>query len=128
MGFEEKRSHFRRYFSEEERYLIEYKVAGKFFAKKEVALTLNLSASGLLFRATHITPVNTLLKVSLQLPHLKKTIPLQARVARIEPTHKEGIYNIAIHYIQILDADRALIDKFCTEQVPKKNSQTGKES
>lgn len=116
MGAEERRGYFRRQFSEDERYFIEFKPAGKFFSKSEVALTMNLSASGLLFRCNNMMTVNTLLKLSMTLPRVKKPISLQARVVRIEPAQREGMFNIAIFYTEISDADRMTIDQFCNEK------------
>jgi len=116
MGAEERRGYFRRQFSEDERYFLEFKPAGKFFSKSEVALTMNLSASGLLFRCNKIITVNTLLKLSMVLPRVKKAIPIQARVVRIEPAQREGMYNVAVFYTEISDADRFTIDQFCNEK------------
>lgn len=114
MGFEEKRGYIRRYFGSDERYFIEYKTHGKFFQRPQAALSLNLSASGLLFRAAKIIPVNTVLDVNLSLPHIKKPIPMLARVVRMEPTQREGMFDIAIFYTEISDSNRTLIDQFCT--------------
>lgn len=116
MGFEEKRQYQRRYFEESERYFIEYKPAGKFFAKTDVALTLNLSASGALFRATTLFATATVLKVKMTLPLHKKPIQMTAKVVRIEPTLREKIYNIALHFTEISDSDRALINQFCLDK------------
>ena len=116
MGHEEKRSYFRRTLEEESRYFIEYKPKGKFFASKEVALTLNLSASGLLFRSAKVIPVNTILRVSMTLPHVKNPIRIIARVVRIDATPREGMVNIALHFTEISDSNRSVINTFCTEK------------
>lgn len=116
----EKRVFQRRTLDESERYLIEYKEAGKFFQKKEVALTINVSASGLLFKSNTLIAINKQLSVDMNIPHLKKSIHLTAQVVRIDPSHRDGIYNIAVRFIQISEADRNLINQFCLEH--KENS------
>lgn len=116
MLFEEKRKYQRRYFGNDERYLIEFKLVGKLFQKFDVALTLNISASGLLFRSTKIFSVNTDLKIRLNLPRMKKPIQITARVVRVEPTQRDGIYDIAIFYTQITDQERTLLDQFCRDK------------
>ncbi|MBI1870895.1 MAG: PilZ domain-containing protein [Chlamydiae bacterium] len=120
MGFEERRKHFRRYFGEDERYFIEYKVLGKLIPKKEVALTLDLSAGGLLFRSADLIAVNSEIEFDLSLPHIKDPIHLKGRVVRVEPALKAGIYNIAVQYIEISENDRVAIDQFCTGKNPSK--------
>ncbi len=128
MGYEEKRGYVRRYFGADERYFIEHKVHGKFFQRPEAALTINLSASGLLFRSSKIIPVNTIIDVNLSLPHIKKPVQLVARVVRMEPTQRQGMFDIAIFYTEITDQNRSIIDQFCMDKKEQPKDSTEKET
>ena len=116
MGHEEKRAFFRRSFSEDERYLIEYKIGRGLFKKKTVALTINISAGGCLFRAHELIGVNTVMNIWLTLPGTDKPIPIEGKVVRVEPTLRDKIYHVAIHYTKITDLDQDLLNKFCKEE------------
>lgn len=119
MAIDEKRTGLRRNLTEEDRYLVEYKIAGKFFQKLEMALTLNISSTGLLFRSTKFIPSNTLLKMSMTLPRIKRQVQTLARVVRVEPTAKEGIFNVGVTFTEIPDADRQALDQYCQEKEKK---------
>ena len=112
MGIEQRR-HQRRRVKEEDRFLFLYKLKEKFLAKKTVALTLNMSASGLLFRASELIPLNTLLKGVLEVPPLKRKFKVDAKVVRVEPTHRDGIYDIAVYFTQINNDDQEMLNAFC---------------
>ena len=112
---QERRRSTRRDLSERERCPIEYKVAGGgFFQKAEVALTKNISASGLLFLSPSIYPLNTEIKAILTLPGAQKPIKIKGKIVRSEPTANPKRNSIAITYIEIKENDRGEIDKFCS--------------
>lgn len=95
----EKRLSERCLFKEEDRYLVEYKTHGRLFQKQEVALTMDVSNSGLLFRTSRFIPVNTTLSINLSLPN-QKPVHTLARVVRAEISLRQGMFDIAIHYLQ----------------------------
>ena len=100
MGIE-KRDYTRRYFSDKELLFFVYKLKDKLLGRKNVALTLNLSATGLLFRAADHLALNSILKGVLKIPNLKREIKLEAQVVRVDATDREGIYDIAVYFTKI---------------------------
>lgn len=112
---QERRRSTRRELSDRERCPIEYKiVGGGFFQKAEVALTRNISASGLLFLSSTMYPLNIVLKARLTLPGGHKPISIKGKIVRSEPTENPKRYSIAITFTEINEHDREEIDKFCS--------------
>jgi len=99
--------------------LIEYKKTKGLFHKWVIALTRNLSASGLLFRAQEIIDTNTILKIKLSLPDEKKPFHLIAKVVRINSTKRGDFFDIAIVFTQINPDDKIKLDQFCKEHENK---------
>ena len=120
----EKRAFQRRLFQEDERYMIEFALLPKkLFRKFEVALTINLSGSGLLFRYSKPLPHGSLMKLRLSLPNAKKPVKIVGRIVRVEPSSKRGIFNIAVQFKEISYEARKLIDDFCSEVKAQREEQ-----
>ena len=112
----EQRGFQRRFFQEDERYMIEFvTLPKKFLQKSEVALTLNLSGSGLLF--TYNRPVHhgSFMKIKLSIPKRKKPIKLVGKIVRVEPASRHGLFNIAVQFSEISYQDQKLVDEFCND-------------
>lgn len=109
-----KKSDRRKYKRLNAKFLFEYNASNKkkCFGKRYVALTENISASGLIFRSAYLFQIGSMLTGILEIPELRKKIDISGRVIRLEPTRKEDIYEVAIQYIEIDNADRELINEF----------------
>ncbi|MDP8217721.1 MAG: PilZ domain-containing protein [Candidatus Theseobacter exili] len=120
----EQRGFQRRFFQEDERYMIEFvTLPKKFLQKSEVALTLNLSGSGLLFMYNRPLHHGSLMKIKLSIPKRKKPIKLVGKVVRVEPARRHGLFNIAVQFSEITYENRNLIDEFCNDLKEQKKEQ-----
>lgn len=124
---QEQRKHTRRSFSEDERFLIEYKKTTGLFNRWQLALTRNLSASGLLFRSEELLHINTFLKIRVSIPSLKKPILANAKVVRIDSTKRSDLFDIALFFLEIDPSQQKLLDQFCKDQEEKHRNDPNKQ-
>ncbi|MDP3981687.1 MAG: PilZ domain-containing protein [Chlamydiota bacterium] len=106
---EERRSYPRKKISPNERYVFEYKLRKKLFAKKVVVLIENLSASGFLFFSNESIQTLAILSGDIEIPALTKKIKLEARVIRSGLDKRKNIFEIAVEFTKIREKDRELI-------------------
>lgn len=71
------------------------------------ALTENISASGLLFKNTKQIPIDTEIKIILDMPGLPpQTIEIEGKVVRIERIFSSSDFDIGIHFVEISETQR----------------------
>ncbi|MFH2145103.1 MAG: PilZ domain-containing protein [Candidatus Omnitrophota bacterium] len=94
---------------------VKYKIIQKevvFFEPELGILTKNLSAAGLLFKASEPLAPGTIVELSLMLPHQKNSIDCLARVTRIEDLELDTYYDVAIYFLDLSDAERSRLNRF----------------
>lgn len=93
---------------------VKYKITQKeviFFEPELGVLTKNLSAAGLLFKASeHLAP-GTIIELTLILPH-QNSINCLARVTRVEELELESYYDVAVYFLDLSDAERSRLNRF----------------
>lgn len=72
----------------------------------------NMSAGGILFVATQALPINAVVELLVDLPDGNSPIGCLARVVRVEVTAQEGIFNVAVCFLDLTGAQRLRLNKF----------------
>ncbi len=108
----------RRYVRLKEQCFIKFKVLPKrFLGKKEVALTKDISAAGILFSANRLIPIGTLLEVEIGIKGLSRSVKAAGRVVRVEEAVANKSYDIGFAFTRINDRDRNMIQDYVTSRM-----------
>ena len=75
--------------------------------------TVNLSASGVMFRTDQELPVGTVIEFKMQSPGSTQPITASGRVVHVD--EREGQFLTAVHITDARNADRAALGKFLLE-------------
>lgn len=82
------------------------------FTAEQLAVTKNISASGLLFFSKESVPLGAILELKIELPDSSEPIECLARIVRVEETPQENIYNIAVCFLDMTSHQRARMDRY----------------
>ncbi len=88
----------------------------------EVLQIRNLSEGGLLFTHDRPLPIDTILRLSFQLPGRKTPVSCKARVKRIEEMEKGKHYEIGARITHIPDRDRRALKRFVSRCKQKEHT------
>jgi len=92
-------------------YLIKYQVAGS-EEGPFVSNAKDISASGLKFWTDRFLPERTLLKVSIMMAPLERTIEVLGRVLRVRRSKDGTVYYLAIGFLEIPKADQTALNEY----------------
>jgi len=81
-------------------------------AVQKFTKTKNVSAGGLLFVSNEQMPLGSIVELKIALPDSSERIECLARVIRIEQKLGEENYNVAVCFLDITSAQRALLDAY----------------
>ena len=85
-------------------------------AVQKFSKTKNVSAGGLLFISNEQMPLGSILELKIALPDSSETIECLARVIRIEQKLGEENYDIAVCFLDITSAKRALLEAYIEDK------------
>jgi c-di-GMP-binding flagellar brake protein YcgR len=92
-------------------YLIKYQVAGS-GQEPFIANIKDISGGGLKFWSDHYLPEGTLLRVSVWVPPIERTIEGLARIARVRQARGGVVYYMAARFLEIASEDQKALDGF----------------
>jgi len=81
-------------------------------AAEKITSTENISAGGLLFSSSELLAVSSFLELNVELPDNEGAIDCLARIVRVEEAHQQGIYNIAVCFLDITSAQRSRLERY----------------
>ncbi len=91
-------------------YLIKYQINGK--GEPRITNARDISAGGLRFLTREQIPESSLLKVSVYMPPLERSVEGTAQVLRMRKSRKGFTYYAAISFLDLPEEDRNAINEF----------------
>lgn len=91
-------------------YLVKYQINGK--GEPRITNARDISAGGMRFWATEQIPNNAVLKVSIFLPPLNRSVEALARVLRTRKSKEGVITYVAVNFLDLKEEDREALSEF----------------
>lgn len=91
-------------------YLVKYQVNGK--GEPRITNARDISAGGLRFWAEEKIPVSSVLKISVYLPPLARSVEGMAQVLRVRRSKEGFVYYVAVSFLDLNQKDREEISQF----------------
>ena len=91
-------------------YLVKYQINGK--GEPRITNARDISAGGMRFWATEKIPSNSVLKISIFLPPLDRSVEALARVLRTRKSKEGMIYYVAVNFVDLKEEDRKALREF----------------
>ncbi len=102
-------------------YLIRYE-AGSGMREVHVTNIKNISAGGAKFLVGEVLHEDQVIRLSILIPLLEKTVKTEASVLRFRRTRKKSIYSVAVRFIGISPDDQGVINAFVESLVREKDA------
>ena len=91
-------------------YLVKYQINGK--GEPRITNARDIGAGGLKFWTKEEIPAASLLKVSVFLPPLERTMEAEARVLRVRRVKGQFVYSVAVSFMDVKGEDREALQDF----------------
>lgn len=91
-------------------YLVKYQINGK--GEPRITNARDIGAGGLKFWTKEEIPASSLLKVSVFLPPLERTMEAEAKVLRVRKIKGQFVYSVAVSFLDVKEVDRAALQDF----------------
>ena len=121
MTMKEKAKNTRQYKRLHVAYLVKYQINGK--GEPRITNAKDISAGGLRFWTTENIPQNSLLKVSIYLPPLERSVEGLAKVLRIRKSKEGLVYYVAVSFLELKQEDREALAQFAETLSKDKDAQ-----
>jgi type II secretory ATPase GspE/PulE/Tfp pilus assembly ATPase PilB-like protein len=79
---------------------------------EQYSVTKNISAGGVVFISSEMLPLGSILELNIELPNTEKSVECLAKVVRVEEIEAEKAYDIAVYFLDITGAQRAILNKY----------------